>query len=195
MKIMCYIPFEKPSFISDFSPSLGLQQKNEIMRDFEQFWKTMMRARLCSQSRFLNVFSMESYFWLEAHYYVYCLQRLTRPPRVWKKGRKKSCILWTSILSNPMKLWGLAFVVVHHHHHYHHQPHHHDHHRQHSPPLASSPGGAQSDKVLSSASMSTRVAPRDHVNSPALFIIRNGMWTMCWVQQNNNIFREIFIKT
>ena len=35
------------------------------------------------------------------------------------------------------------------------------------PPLASSPGGAQSDKVLSSASMSTRVAPRDHVNSPA----------------------------
>ena len=36
-----------------------------------------------------------------------------------------------------------------------------------SPPLASSPGGAQSDKVFSSASMSTRVAPRDHVNSPA----------------------------
>ena len=27
MEIMCYIPFEKPSFISDFSPSLGLQQK------------------------------------------------------------------------------------------------------------------------------------------------------------------------
>ena len=118
---------------------------------------------------------MESYFWLKAHQYVYCLQRLTRPPQVWKKVEKKSCISWTNILSNPMKLWGLAFLVVHH---YHHQPHHHDHHhrRQLSPPLASSPGGAQSDKVLSSASMSTRVAPRDHVNSPALFIIRKRKW-------------------
>ena len=152
-----------------------------------------MRARFCSQSSFLNVFSAESYFWLKAHHYVYCLQRLTRPPQVWKKVEGKSCISWTNILSNPMKLWCLAFVVVHHHH-YHDQPHHHQHHRQHSPPLASSPGGAQSDKVLSSASMSTRVAPRDHVNSPALFIIRNGMWALCWVQQNNNIFSERFYK-
>ena len=70
---------------------------------------------------------MESYFWLKAHQYVYCLQRLTRPPQVWKKVEKKSCISWTNILSNPMKLWGLAFLVVHH---YHHQPHHHDHHHR-----------------------------------------------------------------